>query len=87
MYIGVFLIVLGLLLFDGMPPLAAIGASASTLSGAGPGFDMVGATGNYSDVNPFSKLVLCLSMLCGRLEILSFLAVLQPSFWHSRQGW
>ena len=87
MYIGFFLVVFGLLLFDDMPVMAAMGAAASTLSGAGPGFDMVGATSTYSDINPFSKLILCISMLGGRLEILSLLALMQPSFWRRKQGW
>ena len=51
------------------------------INNIGPGFGMVGATGNYSDFSVFSKFVLIFDMLVGRLEIYPMLLIFIPSFW------
>ncbi len=47
----------------------------------GPGFETVGATGNYSSFSGFSKIILCADMLLGRLEIFPLLAMLSRTTW------
>ena len=37
--------------------------------------------GNYSDLPSFSKLILSLGMLLGRLELFAVLILFFPSFW------
>ena len=54
-------------------------AVMATFNNIGPGFDAVGATGNFSGYSSFSKLVMCLDMLLGRLEIFPILAMFAPS--------
>ena len=51
------------------------------INNIGPGFGMVGATGNYAGFSVFSKLVLIFDMLVGRLEIYPMLLIFIPSFW------
>ena len=45
----------------------------ATLNNIGPGVGAVGPTGSFSDFSPLSKIVFCLDMLAGRLEIFPFL--------------
>ncbi len=56
-------------------------AVAACFNNIGPGFDMVGAAGNYSAYSDFSKLVLSVDMLLGRLEIFPLLLLFTPSLW------
>lgn len=57
-------------------------AVAATLNVIGPGLDqVVGASESYEAVNSFGRMVLTLCMLLGRLEILTALVLLTPSFW------
>lgn len=65
----------------------SIFAVASCLSSVGPAFGTVGATGNYAGINSFGKLILCLTMLLGRLELFTLLALLRSEFWSSNRNW
>jgi len=47
----------------------------------GPGLGLVGPTGNYGMFSDFSKIVLSLDMLLGRLEIFPLLLLFTPSVW------
>ncbi len=51
----------------------------ATLNNIGPGLNMVGATGNFSEFSFLSKLVLIADMLFGRLEIFPLLFLFAPS--------
>ena len=59
-------------------------AVIACINNIGPGLDMVGATGNYSQFSPFVKIVLSLDMLLGRLEIFPMLLLFLPSVWKKR---
>ncbi|WP_288906822.1 TrkH family potassium uptake protein [uncultured Megasphaera sp.] len=76
-----------LLVCDGVPTFDAIGVSVSTMGSCGPAFGLFGATCTYSALHPFSKVVVAVSMLMGRLESFTVLVVLLPSFWRRRKGW
>ena len=78
-YIGVFVVMLLLLMASGLDQVTAFSAVAATLNNLGPGLGEVAA--NYTSINDFSKWVLCLGMLLGRLEIFTLLVVLTPAFW------
>lgn len=56
----------------------------TTLNNVGPGIMKVGPTCNFSFFSPLSKLVLCMDMLIGRLEIFPFLMIFSPSLWRRR---
>lgn len=58
-----------------------ITAVLACLNNIGPGLDMVGPTGNFSQFSGLSKLVLSFDMLVGRLEIFPMLILFVPSAW------
>ena len=49
----------------------------------GPGLEAVGPTCNYSQFSDFSKLILSIDMLAGRLEIFPILVLFSRSTWKS----
>lgn len=78
-YIAVFIVMLLLLMATGIDQVTAYSAVAATLNNLGPGLGEVAQ--NYSSINGFSKIVLCLGMLLGRLEIFTLLVIFTPVFW------
>lgn len=59
-------------------------AVIACINNIGPGLDMVGPMGNFSQFSNLSKLVLCLNMLIGRLEIFPMLMIFFPSTWSDK---
>lgn len=80
-YVVVFAIMLLLLMASGLDQITAFSAVAACLNNLGPGLGDVAA--HYGDINDFSKWVLCLAMLLGRLEIFTLLVLFTPAFWRS----
>jgi len=71
-----------LLSFSGLDFLTCISAAASTISNVGPGLGpIIGPDGNYGILDSYSKIVLIATMFLGRLELLTILVLLLPSFW------
>ncbi len=58
-----------------------LSAALSCLSNIGPGFDAVGAYSCFAGYNGFSKVILTITMLIGRLEILPVLILFTPKTW------
>lgn len=81
------LLVLATLLvsLDNLGMTTSFSAVIATLSNIGPGFGLVGPMGNFDCFSYFSKIVLTLCMLLGRLEIFPILMLLIPATWHSRR--
>ena len=73
-------------MIDGIAFTDGLGLAFTTMSNAGPAFGQFGATCTYAALPPFSKIIACLSMLFGRLESITLLAVFIPGFWR-RSGW
>lgn len=69
------------MLLTGLEPVTAISAVVASIHCAGPGLGAVGPASTYAVFNDFQIWVCTLAMLLGRLEILSFLALLTPAFW------
>ena len=64
-----------------------IGASAAiaSLGGVGPAFgSVIGPMGNYSSLSEFTKIILIVNMLVGRLEIIPFLILFHKDFWSNK---
>lgn len=61
--------------------VTSIASVAATLGNIGPGLNGVGATQTYAWIPIPGKWVLIICMLLGRLEILTILLALRPSFW------
>ena len=71
-----------LLSFSGLDFLTCFSAAASAVSNVGPGLgDIIGPDGNYSSLTSYSKIILIFTMFLGRLEMLTILVLLLPSFW------
>ena len=82
LYIVTFFLSALLLSFSGLDFITCISASASTISNVGPGLGtIIGPDGNYGILDGYSKLVLIVTMFLGRLELLTILILLLPSFW------
>jgi trk system potassium uptake protein TrkH len=56
-------------------------AVAATINNIGPGLELVGPTGNFAFFTPFTKIVLILDMLVGRLELFPMLVLFFPGTW------
>lgn len=59
-------------------------AAVSCLNNIGPGLGMVGPRGNYGAYSYFSKAVLSLTMLFGRLEIMPMMILFSHFHWKRR---
>lgn len=80
-YVSVFLgsfLLISLNNFDFTTNFTAV---AACLNNVGPGLNMVGPTGSYSEFSVFSKIVLIFNMITGRLEFLPMLVLLAPKTW------
>ena len=82
LYILTFFLSALLLSFNGLDFITCISAAASTISNVGPGLgSIIGPEGNYGMLDGFSKIILIFTMFLGRLELLTILVLLIPSFW------
>ncbi len=77
------LLVLSMLLIslDGFSMTTNFSAVIACLNNVGPGFEAVGPTCNYSGFSAFSKIILSLDMLAGRLEIFPILILFSRTTW------
>ncbi len=80
-YVCIMIVSYLIISLDGFSITTNISAVVACFNNIGPGFEMVGATGNYSAFSPVSKLVLVVIMLAGRLEIFPMLAILSFKTW------
>lgn len=69
---------------ENQEPLTMITASLACISNIGPGLGAVGPAGGYADFSWFSKLVLTIEMIAGRLEIFPILILFAPRTWKKR---
>ena len=62
--------------------VTSLSAAATSLANVGPGLgDIIGPENSFHEISVFAKWVLIFSMLLGRLEILTVLVILHPTFW------
>ena len=82
MYILIFILAaISLSLFN-LDFITAMSAAASAISNVGPGLGtIIGPTGNYLSLPTETKWILSITMLIGRLELLTVLVLLSGSFW------
>ena len=70
-----------LLVLTDLDPVTAFSAVLASVNCTGPGLGSVGPAGNFSGLSNFQLWVCTFAMVLGRLEMLSFIALLTPSFW------
>lgn len=87
-YLAAYVIIMGvsclLISIDGFSITTNISAVSACFNNIGPGFEMVGPTCNFSAYSVFSKLVLIMDMLAGRLEIFPILILFSRTTWTHR---
>ena len=69
------------LLLTDLDPVTAFTAVLASVHCTGPGLGAVGPSSNFAVLTDFQVWVCTLAMLLGRLEFLSVMALLAPSFW------
>ena len=67
--------------YDGSTTLTAV---LATFNNIGPGLGLCGPAGNFAFFSPLAKVVLCIDMLLGRLELYPMLVLLMPSTWRKK---
>ncbi|MCB1678126.1 MAG: TrkH family potassium uptake protein [Halioglobus sp.] len=78
-YTSTFIVILLLLVASGLDFLTAFSAVAASLNNLGMG--IAGVAAGFGSVSEFGKIVLCIAMLLGRLEIFTLLVLFTPMFW------
>jgi trk system potassium uptake protein TrkH len=73
-----FILVLAML-GTGLDFLSAVSSVMAAINNLGPGLGTVAA--NYGAVSDAGKVILCIAMLLGRLEIFTLLILFTPTFW------
>lgn len=88
-YLAIYCVILvlsfAIISVDGFSIGTNFSAVASCFNNIGPGFELVGATQNFSIYSDLSKIILSLDMLLGRLEIIPLLLLLSPDTWSRRR--
>lgn len=78
-----FIVLLGTLIIsiENIDLLSSLTSVLTCISNVGPGFNLVGPTENFAFFSNFSKLILSIIMLAGRLEIFPILVLFTPRLW------
>ncbi|MER3327983.1 MAG: TrkH family potassium uptake protein, partial [Candidatus Kapaibacterium sp.] len=70
-----------LLVIFGLDFETAIGSAVTAVNNIGPGLNLTGPTDNFGFLPDISKWLLSFLMLVGRLEVLTVIILLAPSYW------
>ena len=81
LYIAIILVVLLLISFEPFNFETRFSSVLACFNNIGPGLGAVGPTCSFAEYTGFSKIVLSIAMLLGRLEIYPMLFALSPSVW------
>jgi trk system potassium uptake protein TrkH len=83
LFIYVFIIIVSVLFIsiDGFSLETNITAVLACFNNIGPGFDAVGPASNFGSFSIFSKIILTVAMLAGRLEIFPIILLLKKEAW------
>lgn len=80
-YGGTIVLLSMVLMLTDLDPVTAFSAVVASVHCVGPGLGAVGPASTYATLTDLQIWVCTLGMLLGRLEILSFIALLTPAFW------
>ncbi len=84
LYVALIFFVTFVISFDGFDLVTNFTATLSCISNVGPGLNVVGPTGNFAGFSNFSKFVLSLTMITGRLELFPMIALFVPRTWRTK---
>lgn len=83
LYVGWFVFGCLFLSLQGLPFDSAVSAMTACLNNCGPGLEHVGAARDFHLIGPVGTAFLSLTMLLGRLELVTILVLFMPSFWRN----
>ncbi len=78
-YVFIFMFLLMAMLGTGLDFESSFSAIGACLNNLGPGLGDV--ANNYKNVSEGGKIILCIAMILGRLEIFTLLVLFTPAFW------
>lgn len=78
-YMAIFIISVILVSIEGKDPVTSFTSVVATYNNIGPGLAKVGPAANYDCLSYFSKIVLTLDMIAGRLELFPLLILFHPA--------
>jgi trk system potassium uptake protein TrkH len=81
LYLFLFIIGTVIVVANGVDPVTSASAVATCMAGIGPGLGQVGPMSNFAHIPEFSKVILSLLMIIGRLEIITVFTLFSKSFW------
>ena len=82
LFIITYIVITLILSFLGNDFLTSLSGAATSLANVGPGLgNVIGPNNTFAELSDLTKWVLIASMLIGRLELLSVIIILTPSFW------
>ena len=81
LYLIVLILSTALLTLENLDLTTAFTAALTCISNVGPGLGAVGPVDNYGGLPTFSKWVLSLAMLLGRLEFYALVVLFIPEYW------
>ena len=84
-YILIVFISFLLISLDGQSIVTNLSGVVACFNNIGPGFELVGPTSSYALFGAFSKFILIIDMLAGRLEIFPILILLSRNTWTSKR--
>ena len=84
LYSVILFILLLITAWDSDTIITALSAVLATFNNIGPGLGAVGPTSNFANYSAFTKIVLSLGMLLGRLEIIPLLILVSPRIYRKR---
>ena len=84
MFIVSYVLITLILSFLGNDFLTSLSGAATSLANVGPGLgNVIGPSKTFAALSDITKWVLIIGMLTGRLELLSVIIILTPSFWRN----
>ncbi len=83
-YIAIFMVSVLLISLNNFDFATTFSGVLTTMNNVGPGIAAVGPIENFAAFSDFSKIIFCLNMLIGRLEIFPFLVLFSPNLWRKK---
>lgn len=83
-YVAIFIVSVLLISLNNFDFATTFSGVLTTINNVGPGIAAIGPIENFSAFTDFSKVVFCVDMLIGRLEIFPFLVLFAPNLWRKK---
>ncbi len=83
-YVAIFMVSVLLISLNNFDFATTFSGVLTTMNNVGPGIAAVGPIENFAAFSDFSKIIFCLNMLIGRLEIFPFLVLFSPNLWRKK---